>query len=334
MEIKNGIPLIDISSFETGSQDQRNRIAAEVNFACEDIGFLVVTGHGVPEKTVRDLREAAIRFFALDVEEKKRVSKPAGADYKGYSEMGAKTVGRDRDPTLKPSLHESFAMGMPDVPADAYYGTAEAGVNFLPNRWPERPAELAPAMTEYYWAMRRLSSMLMRIFAAALKVPESYFAERLDKPISVLRVINYPSLDTNPQPGEVRSGEHVDSGMLTILNIDGAPGGLQVKLTSGEWVDVPYMGNSFVINIGDTMMRWTNGRYVSTLHRVVNPPIEALGRDTQRISIPYFSQPNYDAVIECIPSCIGDAGERKFEPITSGEILATKHQKGYSLDVR
>jgi isopenicillin N synthase-like dioxygenase len=316
------IPVIDIAPFLAGGEGSRAVVDA-VREACEAIGFFVITGHGVPAAAVDRIVRNAMSFFDLPMERKLRVRKPDGPDSKGYTPFGTKTVGKDRDPTLKPSLHESYAIGPLDATADPYYHCAEAGTNFAGNHWPEEPADLKPAFTSYYREMERVGAIIIRIFARALDVPDEYFERRIDKHTSILRVINYPALDVAPAPGEERSAAHTDTTAITILRIDDAPGGLQVQTPGGGWIDVKRIPDSYVINIGDIMMRWTNDRFVSTMHRVVNPPLSA-GSTARRISVPYCLMPNYDAVIECVPSCAPAGKAAKYPPITSGKMLSDR----------
>lgn len=323
------IPVIDIGPFVTDNPADKARVVREVKAACEGLGFLVVTGHGVPDRVIDDLYARANQFFDLPLEEKNLIRKPAGTAYKGYGAMGVKTVGKHLDPTLKPSLHESFAIGPLDVTDDVYYTCEEAGNNFSPNLWPERPAALRPAMIAYYRQMERLAADILRIFADVLEVERSYFASRINRHTSILRTINYPALDRPPEKGEERSGAHSDTTAITILKIDDAPGGLQVQLPDGGWLDVPKIAGAFVINIGDIMMRWTNDRFVSTMHRVVNPP-DGAGATARRLSIPYFCMPNYDALIECVETCVGEGA--KYAPITSGKLLSGRYAATYAAD--
>lgn len=324
------IPVIDIAPFRTGSSEDKAQVAAAVKAACEDTGFFVITGHGVDPKTVTSLQEDSRRFFDLPFEYKNTYKKTEGTDYKGYSAKGIRTIGRAMDSSLKPSLVESFAIGMPDVPDEPYFQTAAAGTEFLPNKYPDRPAGLEKSFRTYYSAMREVADVLMTIFAEALKVAPSYFLGKLDRQISILRVNNYMALESPPAPGEERSGIHTDTGAFTILNIDDV-GGLQVKASQGGWIDVHHVPDAFVINIGDTLMRWTNDHWKSTLHRVLTRPDEN-GRTPRRMSIPFFCQPNYDAVIECVPGCSSAEDPPKYAPITSGEILRARHVSSFGLD--
>ncbi|MPZ55624.1 MAG: hypothetical protein GEU91_03825 [Rhizobiales bacterium] len=167
--------------------------------------------------------------------------------------------------------------------------------------------------------MEALSGALVRIFAGALELGPDFFVPFFDKHTSVMRVINYPDqAGMRPEPGQTRSGAHTDYGALTILLAENALGGLQVKLRNGDWIDVRPKPNSFIINIGDLMAMWTNDRWVSNLHRVVNPPLD-VGSNTRRLSIAYFVHANYDAMIECIPTCASEQNGAKYPAVLAGE---------------
>ena len=324
------VPVIDIAPFFQGNEAGRQHVAHQVRDACERIGFFVVTGHGVPVDVGERLYAAAKVFFDLSLDEKLEIEKPAGTDPRGFAPQGTKTVGKDRDPTLKPSLHESFGIGPLDIGPDDYYHCMAAGTHFRPNLWPKRPPDFQPVMTAYYRHMENLANGILSIFSKALDVPSEYFLSRVKRHTSVLRLIHYPGLSKQPSVGEERSAAHTDTTAITILRIDDAPGGLEVRTREGQWVPVTRAPDSFVINIGDVMMRWTNDRFLSTMHRVTNPPVVPDGSLTRRISIPYFCLPDYDAVIQCVPGCEGDGA--KYPPITSGELLSRRYRTTYSID--
>ena len=137
----------------------------------------------------------------------------------------------------------------------------------------------------------------------ALDLPETYFNDKIDQHITNFSVLHYPGQAEEPEPDQLRAGAHSDLGSLTIIYQDSATGGLQVYTREEQWIDVPLIEGSFVVNLGDLMAEWTNDRWVSTPHRVVNPPRSHAHQD--RLSIGFFHQPNYDAVIECIETCCG-----------------------------
>ena len=321
------VPVIDVAAL-AGDERARRAVAREIGRACEDIGFFTVVGHGVDETLVRRMYDVSRAFFDLPLAEKQRVRRPKPEQSRGYIGLGeenlAYSVGRDTT-----DLKEFFAIGPVDVPAAPYYTAPAAYPSFAPNVWPERPAALRGIYTDYYRAMERLAARLMRAFALALDLREDVFADTTDRHISGIRVINYPDQPEAPAAGQLRAGAHSDYGALTILKAENVPGGLEVLNRAGEWVAVVPVADSFVINLGDLMMHWTNDRWISTLHRVANPPRDAaLG--SRRQSIVFFYQPNYDALIECLPGCSSAAHPPKYAPVTSGEHRLRKFLKTVS----
>ena len=166
----------------------------------------------------------------------------------------------------------------------------------------------------------------MRLFALALKLDEHYFDNTIDKNISMMRVLRYPKQTTAPLPGQLRAGAHSDYGSMTILRKELSDGSLQVKNKAGEWVTVPVKEGSFIVNIGDLMQQWTNDTWISTVHRVVNPPFDS-EENKDRMSIVFFHQPNYDASVECLPGCETPGNPAKYDPISSGDHLRSKFIK-------
>jgi isopenicillin N synthase-like dioxygenase len=311
------VPVIDIGPYLEGSAAGKAAVAQAVDQACRDIGFLVIQGHGVSAELIARTRKVSRRFFDLPLAEKQRVARPAKDVTRGYIGMDEESLARSRDPEAYGSdLNESLMIGPVVAPPDDYAHAAAAGKHFAPNLWPAEPVELREIWTDYYLAMGELAQTLMRIFALALKLPEQRFDASLTRHISRLRVRNYPAQLTPPQPGQIRAGAHSDYGSLTILAAEDKPGGLQVCNGEGQWVDVPIVAGCFIINIGDLMARWTNDSWVSTLHRVVNPPADA-GAGSRRQSLVFFHNPNYDAEVA---NLVADQ-PAKYPPTTSGDHL-------------
>jgi isopenicillin N synthase-like dioxygenase len=188
---------------------------------------------------------------------------------------------------------------------------------------PARPTDLYPVYYGYFRAMHELVDTLMRLSALALDLPENYFDRFIDMRRGTLRTVEYPNQFEEPKPGQLRYGAHSDYGGLTILRQDAAPGGLQACTLAGDWIDVLPTPEAFVINVGDLMARWTNDRWRSTLHRVMNPPRDAAG-STRRLSLVFFSGPNDDAVIECLPSCTGVGRPAKYGPVKAIDYVSRK----------
>lgn len=314
------VPVINIAPYFTGSEAQKRALAEQIGTACRDIGFLIIAGHGVSQDLIAEIDNVSRAFFDLPLEEKMRVGRPAPDVTRGYIPMEGESVARSRGEYAPGDLNESFMIGPVDVGDTAYYHGPAAGKHFAPNLWPVHPATLRAAYTAYFRVMADLARTLMRLFALALEQPETCFDDKIDKHISRLRVRNYPAPRTPPRPGQLRAGAHSDYGSLTILKTEDKPGGLQVCTQTGDWVDVPIVPGCFIVNLGDLMARWTNDTWVSTLHRVVNPPLAASDL-SRRQSLVFFHNPNYDAEIACIPSCQSASRPAKYPVTTSGEHL-------------
>jgi isopenicillin N synthase-like dioxygenase len=315
------VPVIDIAPFLSGDPAGKSEVAAKVGQACRDIGFLVISGHGIDKALIDRVDRLSRQFFDLPIEEKMRMVRPAKDITRGYIPLEGEAVAASRGEKTEGDLNESFMIGPVDVdPKDPYFSSEAAGKHFYPNLWPERPAGLREAYSDYYRAMGSLAAQLMRIFALALDLPEHFFNNKVDKHISRLRIRNYPDQLVPPKPGQLRAGAHADYGSLTILKAEANPGGLQVFNKNEEWTDVPVIDGTFIINLGELMARWTNDVWLATLHRVVNPPADRAA-GSRRQSIVFFHNPNYDAEVECFPSCTWDSYPQKYRPTTSGDHL-------------
>ena len=223
-----------------------------------------------------------------------------------------------------PDLQESFNIGPLNASSDAYFTEGYGAIHFAPNRWPDLPPTFKQNAVDYYQVMEKVSWQLMRIFAMALGMGETFFDGKIDKHVSSLRFINYPDQMVAPQEGQKRAGEHTDYGALTILKIEDAAGGLEVRNRSGNWLSIGYVPGTLVVNIGDLMMQWTNDRWISTLHRVANPPAGV--KSSRRMSMVFFHQPNYDADVTCLPTCVGPSNPARYQPTTSGAHWRGKNQ--------
>ncbi|MBK1658398.1 isopenicillin N synthase family dioxygenase [Paracraurococcus ruber] len=315
------VPVIDVAPFHAGDAATKRAIAAQVGRAVNDIGFLVITGHGVDPNLIARVQAASNAFFDLPEPDKLAVLRPAPDITRGYIPLEAESVGRSQGLDVPGDLNESLMIGPVDVPpGDPYFFGPAAGKHFHPNLWPARPADLQPLYEAYFRAMGSLAEDLMAMFALALDLPETFFADKIDRHISRLRVRNYPAPLVPPKPGQLRAGAHCDYGSLTILRAEDKPGGLQVLNRAEQWVDVPIAPDSYIVNIGELMARWTNGRWKATLHRVVNPPMDQAAA-SRRLSLVFFHNPNYDAPVAALPGTVAEGEAPLFPPTTSGDHL-------------
>lgn len=266
------IPSIDLTPARQGDIRERRRVASQIDRACRDIGFFTITGHGVPDETVHHLRRVAHAFFARPESEKQAARHPIPGTNRGYHPAGGETLSAAHDQAGPPDLKAFYHIGPVDVTNHPYYTSVEGQRHFAPNIWPARPEDFALAATAYYRAMSALIGRLMRLAALALGVPEEFFDDKIDRAIGTMRLNYYPAQPVPPAPGRLRASAHTDYGGFTILSGEDVPGGLQVRTRQGQWLDVTTAPTNFVVNIGDLLMRWTNDRWLSNLHRVVNPP--------------------------------------------------------------
>jgi len=315
------IPVIDITPFRTGDRADRERVARQFGDALETIGFTTVVGHGVDEKLLSSTYDVMREFFELPLEEKARSCPPEQVKSRGYLPVGIESVATTLDRDAPHDLCEALVfanLGRPGAPGSRA------------NIWPEKPESLRSLVMQYNQQLDMLGRRLMRLSALALDLPEGYLDPHFADPSMTLRFVNYPDQLNTPLPGQLRYGAHHDYGGLTVLRQDAAPGGLEVCDTTGKWHEVPANRDGFVINIGDLMSRWTNGRWRSTLHRVVNPG-RALTGSTQRLSMVAFFGPNENSEIACLPSCKKDGEPPRWPPVNAGEYIQAKLARSMDL---
>jgi len=312
------IPLIDLSSqFE--NSDAEAWITEQIDLACRRSGFFAVRGHGISEKIIERCWEVSRQFFALSQEEKLKVKMPfAGYPY-GFAAMEAETLSRSRGEQAPPDLKENFSAGPNSTPPPGI-AADEAVFVFSENQWPQNPAEFQEAWETCYKAMTLFSTRLMSLFALALKLPKDYFEQFLQQPISALRANHYPALKSPTLLGQLRAGAHSDYGSLTLLFQEKGLSGLEIMNRKKEWIPVTQCKPEMIVNLGDLMERWTNGRWNSTLHRVILPDTKN-NPNHSRMSLAFFHQPDWDARIECLPTCVSPGEKAKYPVVTSGRHL-------------
>ena len=322
------VPVIDVAPFLAGDPVGEQEVVRQVGRACETIGFLVLTGHGIAADLQARVFDVCREFFDLPEEEKLRSFTVPGT-YFGYNPVGAERVAYSRGDKTPPDLKANFTFGRLDVDDnDPYYNSPLGKQIFTPNVWPERPPQFRAIVTEYYHATQKLAKSIMEMFALALQLPRAYFVERTKKSVEFWRVLDYPALTTPPLPGQSRIGAHTDYGTLTLVTADSP--GLQVQTPAGGWEDVPYLPGGIQVNIGDMMVQWTNDRWLSTMHRVLPPELGAGVRGQRRMALTYFLTANYDVMIEPLTTCYSSTNPSKYAPVTAWGHLVAKLRRQFS----
>ncbi len=330
------VPVIDLTPYfaRDAGAGALDALLAQVDAALRDIGFLCITGHPLAPERVAAAQACARSFFEMPAAAKEG-ARARRHRTRGWTPLGDHSLGysmaRDGTAPPPPDLFERYRIGPFDLPDDDYTRARQETV-FAPNVWPDAAMpSFRPAMSDWYRAMSGLSRDLMRVFALALGMPERWFDDKIDREMSSLAINYYPVPDTPPLPGQMRASAHTDYGTLTIVSPTQEPGGLQVMTRDRGWEDVSVTPGCFVVNIGDLMAQWTNDRWVSTLHRVVNPPPDQPATDA-RLSLVYFHQPNDDCRVECIPSCIDASHPARYQPVTAGEHIGRKIRRHFEVE--
>lgn len=308
------LPIIDLSMLRSPRTEDRAAIAAQIRSACLNTGFFYVTHHGIPSDAFTRQYALSRTFFDLSLNEKLAIAQSKSFAKRGYEPQAAQVLDEGSPPDLK----ESFRFGRDPSEDNPYLNRRLP--TYGPNQWPTHPEGLSQAMLPYHDAMESVGRQVLAGLALSLDLHPTYFESFYEHPMSTVRLLKYPPMPANAEDNQIGAGAHTDWGGITVLSQDGV-GGLEVRNVDGVWIQAPPMQDALIVNIGELMSRWTNGRYRSTLHRVKNNALA-----TDRYSIAFFFDPSYDALIDCIPSCIGPGEERQFAPCSAGEHIAYMHK--------
>lgn len=316
------VPVLDIRRYVAGgtaaSDPECGRVAAALDTACREVGFVQIVGHGIDTGAIADLADALDEFFGLPLAAKLPYRRDPGAN-RGYSPPKSESLSMSLGVATsdRKDYYEAYTVG---TEAAAFTDLALPESSYAPNNWPDAAAGFQPRVQRYFAEAQHLARTLMTAFTDALGLPAQYFDPMIDHSIEVLKMNNF-ALPEGESAGDLQGmGAHTDFGILTILWADQVPG-LQVLDRDGVWHDVQPADGALLINLGDAMARWTNDRWMSTVHRVDPPVLD--GRIRRRRSAAFFFDGNYDAVLEALPGTLAD-GEIGYEPITVAENITMK----------
>ena len=307
------VPILDIRRFDQQDPAARAEFVRALNTAYREFGFVGITRHEIPEQLIADAYRAIKAFFELPIETKVKYEVPGSGGARGYTRFGVEHA-KD-SPAV--DLKEFWHVGREHTPGAAWTR------DIPPNLWPTEIAGFQEKTWALYQALESLGDRVLRAVALGLGLREDYFADKTDHGNSILRPIHYPPIRQGlGDPESVRSGQHEDINLITLLIGSGEPG-LQVQSLKGDWIPVTTIPETIVVNVGDMLQRLTNNVLRSTTHRVVNPPPPF--SEVPRYSIPFFLHPNSEFLIKSLDGCVtADNPEHYPEPITANDYLTQR----------
>ncbi|WP_462220162.1 isopenicillin N synthase family dioxygenase [Ferruginibacter sp.] len=300
------IPSVDLAEFLSGDPVRKATFVQELGKAYEDVGFVAVKNHGVPDELISDLYKYVQEFFSLPSDQKRKYEIPELAGQRGYTSFGKEHAKGSDAPDLK----EFFQYGQ--VPRDNFKEE-----EYPPNVTVNQIAKFNPTFDKAYRAFEKSGTALLQAIALYLGLDEHYFDEYVHNGNSILRSIHYPPITSEPKSA-IRAEQHEDINLITLL-VGASADGLQILTKQNEWVGVTSLPEQIVVNVGDMLQRLTNNKLRSTTHRVVNPARELW--HTSRFSIPFFLHPKSSMSLQCLDSCIDAEHPKAYPDATAGEYL-------------
>ena len=309
------IPVIDLRAAFAGEHGALEAAASELRHACEEVGFLYIRGHGVDEAIVDSTFAAAKVFHDQPLEQKMKIL--VNENMQGYMPIhGSTTRSSKLAGESKPNENEAFFLQREIPRSHPKFGTPQRTANV----WPDGLAGFRETVLRYYGAMDELVQRLLPVYATALGMTADFFAPAFRESMSTLRLTHYPSMDY--VDGSYGVAPHTDSSFITLL-AQNKVAGLQLMSQAGQWIDAPAIDGTFVVNTGDMLNRWSNGRFLSTPHRAYNKS------GAERYAIPYFCHPDPDFLMTCIPSCKSETNPARFPDQTSLQYIQWHKSRNY-----
>jgi isopenicillin N synthase-like dioxygenase len=301
------IPVVNLADFLSGDPQLKQAFVNQLGKAYEDVGFVAVKNHGIPDDLIADLYKYVQQFFAMPIEVKKNYEITGLAGQRGYTSFGKEHAKGSDAPDLK----EFFQYGQIVEDNDPVKSEYPDNVKV------KEVVAFNNTFEKAYRAFEKSGKALLQAIALFLKLPENYFDEHIHNGNSILRAIHYPPITREPKSA-IRAEQHEDINLITLL-VGASADGLQILTKQNEWVGVTSLPEQIVVNVGDMLQRLTNNRLKSTTHRVVNPPRE--NWHTSRFSIPFFLHPKSEMSLACLESCIDASHPKAYPDATAGEYL-------------
>lgn len=302
------IPTVDLND---------PNVVNALKHACRDVGFLYLVGHGLSKVEIDDVFLESKNLFALPTPVKESLADRTMS--RGYTAMEEETL--DPKHQSQGDTKEGYYIGR-DIPPNSHLYDPQKLRG--PNQWPDVRTlpNFRSTMNSYHTKVSQIAMRLVRLLAQTLDLPSSHFDKDFDEPVATLRLLHYAQRQSQPEQGIYACGAHTDYGIITLLLTDEHPG-LQI-FHQGQWIDCRPKADAFVVNIGDMLEIWTNGQYKSTLHRVLT------SADYERYSIPFFFDPKFETVVECLPTCTDETNPPRYSPTTAGKHLVSKYEQTHA----
>lgn len=301
------IPVVNLADFLSGDPQLKQAFVNQLGKAYEEVGFVAVKNHGIPDELIADLYKYVQQFFSLPGNEKRKYEIPDLAGQRGYTSFGKEHAKGSDAPDLKEFFQFGQIVEDNDPIKSEYPDNVQVG---------DVPA-FNTTFTKAYRAFEKSGRALLQAIALYLGLDEHYFDQYIHNGNSILRAIHYPPITQEPKSA-IRAEQHEDINLITLL-VGASADGLQILTKQNEWVPVTSLPEQIVVNVGDMLQRLTNNKLKSTTHRVVNPPKEMWG--TSRFSIPFFLHPKSEMSLACLESCIDASHPKAFPDATAGEYL-------------
>lgn len=321
MSASDDIPVIDLGPYLAGASGALQAAAAQLRTALTEIGFYFIVNHGVSDALIRGAYDSAARFHALSTDEKMKVR--IDRHNVGYLPMKGDTLRTSVVQTVtKPNLNEAFFIAR-DLPTD--HPDVLTGKRFRSaNQWPADLPGFRESVMGYCNAMERLVQKLVRLYAAALALPPSWFDTAFEDFQYKLRMTHYPPQPESTPEDEFGIAPHTDTSFLTVLAPNEVPG-LSIRKRDGEWIDAPAIPGAFVVNGGQLLLRWTNDRFLATPHRAINRS------GGERYALAFFCDAMIDWPIAAVPTCVGPDMPPKYPTTTYTDYMVAYQKRTYDL---
>jgi isopenicillin N synthase-like dioxygenase len=301
------IPSVNLADFISGDAEKKSAFVKKLGDAYEEIGFVAVKNHGIPDALIAKLYTQVETFFELPYEAKRSYEVPGLAGQRGYTSFGKE---------------QAKGFDTPDLKEFYQHGQIVEGDDPIKEEYPENVVVkevegYTDMMNTLYKTFEKSGKALLSAIAIYLHLPEDFFDKHIYNGNSILRAIHYPPITSEPKSA-IRAEQHEDINLITLL-VGASADGLEVLDKQNVWHPAKAEPDEIVVNVGDMLQRLTNNRLRSTTHRVVNPPRELW--HTHRYSIPFFLHPRSEMSLAALESCVDANNPKHYPDCTAGEYL-------------